>query len=105
LKGVAVGLIVSVIFIIRANIKSSFDTAQNIIDNRMHHLIKLPQHVTFFNKGFLVKYLKNVAPNSKLIIDGSINKSIDSDVKEVVQEFISTSKSKHIEISLIEIEF
>jgi MFS superfamily sulfate permease-like transporter len=105
LKGVAAGLIVSVIFIIRANIKSSFDTAQNIIDNRMHHLIKLPQHVTFFNKGFLVKYLKNVAPNSKLIIDGSINKSIDSDVKEVVQEFISTSKSKHIEISLIEIEF
>lgn len=105
LKGVSAGLIISVIFIIRANVRYSFDTAHNIIDDSMHHLIKLPQHVTFFNKGFLIKYLKNVAPNSKLIIDGSINKSMDSDVKEVLQDFLKTSKEKQIQISLINIEF
>jgi MFS superfamily sulfate permease-like transporter len=104
LKGVTAGLIVSVIYIIRGSISSSFDTAQNIMDDKMHHLIKLPQHVTFFNKGFLIRYLKTVTPGSKLIIDGSINRSMDSDVKEVLEEFISTSKEKRIETSLINLD-
>ncbi len=103
LKGVCAGIIVSVIFIIRSNIRSSFDTASDIIDEKMHHLIKLPQHVTFFNKGFLITFLKNVNPNSKIIIDGSINKSIDNDVKEVLIEFTETGRQKHIEIALINI--
>ena len=101
LKGVTAGLIVSVIFIIRSNIKSSFDTAKDMIDNKMHHLIKLPQHVTFFNKGFLVKYLRNIKPQSKVIIDGSSNKTIDSDVKEVITEFLDNSKEKQIDTVLI----
>jgi MFS superfamily sulfate permease-like transporter len=104
LKGVAAGLVVAVIFIIRANIKTSFDTSQNIVGNRMHHLIKLPQHVTFFNKGFLMRYLKNVTPNSTLIIDGSINRAMDQDVKDVIQDFVETSKEKNIETNLINIE-
>ncbi len=101
LKGVTAGLIISVIFIIRSNIKSSFDTATEIIDTKPHHLIKLPQHVTFFNKGFLVRYLKDIKPESNLIIDGSINRTFDNDVKEVLTEFIKAGKEKQIEIKLI----
>lgn len=101
LKGVTAGIIVSVIFIIQSNIKSSFDTAKDVIDNKMHYLIKLPQHVTFFNKGFLVNYLRNIKPQSKVIIDGSINKTIDNDVKEVITEFIDSNKEKQIETTLI----
>ena len=101
LKGVTAGIIVSVFFIIRSNIKSSFDTAHDVIDNKMHYLIKLPQHVTFFNKGFLMNYFRTIKPQSKVIIDGSINKTIDNDVKEVITEFLATCKEKHIKTSLI----
>lgn len=101
LKGVAVGIIISVIFIIRANIRSSFDSAKSIMDDKMHHLIKLPEHVTFFNKGFLINYFRTIETNSKVIIDGSINKTMDFDAKEVIAEFVETGKEKQIEIKLI----
>lgn len=103
LKGVCAGIVISVFYIIRSNIKSSFDTAKDVIDNRMHYLIKLPQHVTFFNKGFLVTYLGNIESDTDVIIDGSINKTIDFDVKEALQDFIDTSKEKKIVVKLVNI--
>lgn len=103
LIGVSAGIVVSVFFIIRSNIHSSFETADQVIDGRHHYLIKLPQHVTFFNKGFLIKYFNKIKHQSVVIIDGSINKSIDSDVKDVVREFIETGKNKQITISNIKL--
>lgn len=103
LKGVTAGIVVAIFFIIRANIRSSFDTAKDVIDNRMYYLIKLPQHVTFFNKGFLVKYLGTIETESKVIIDGSINKAIDTDVKEVIKEFVESGKERQLDITLISI--
>lgn len=50
LKGVGAGIVIAVIFIIRSNIKQSFDVAEQTIDGRMNYIIKLPQHITFFNK-------------------------------------------------------
>jgi MFS superfamily sulfate permease-like transporter len=103
LWGVTAGIIVAVIFIIRKSIKSSFHTASSIIDDQLHHLIKLPQYVTFFNKGFLINYLRSVKPGNKVIIDGSINESIDQDVKEVIGEFVENSKIKNTETTLIKV--
>ena len=71
------------------------------MDDKMHHLLKLPEHVTFFNKGYLINYFKTIESNSKIIIDGSINKTMDYDAKEVITEFIETAKEKQIEIKLI----
>jgi MFS superfamily sulfate permease-like transporter len=53
LKGVCAGVIVSIVYIIRDNIKSSFEASGDVIDGKLYYLIKLPQHVTFFNKGYL----------------------------------------------------
>ena len=101
LIGVAMGMAVSIFFIIRSNIRSSFEVADQIIDNKHHYLIKLPQHVTFFNKGFLIKYLNRIKHNSVVILDGTINKATDPDVREVINDFIKNSKNKQIELSLI----
>jgi hypothetical protein len=35
------------------------------------------------------------------MIDGSINKSTDNDVKEVIEDFLRNAASKNIEIHLI----
>ena len=84
LKGVCAGLVVAIIFIIRDNIKSSFDLSTEKINGELYSQIKLPQHVTFFNKGYLIKFFGGLKPNSKLIIDGSINKKINRDAKDVI---------------------
>jgi MFS superfamily sulfate permease-like transporter len=104
LKGVGAGLIVSVIFIIRANISYSFETAKDIIDNKLHYMVKLPQHITFFNKGFLIRYFSSIKEDSIVIIDGSINKTIDKDAKDVIQDFIKTKNEKNITVNLIDLK-
>ncbi len=101
LKGVCAGLLVSVIFIIRSNIRMSFDTGKDLIDGRLHYIIRLPQHVTFFNKGFMIRYFNAVKDGSKVIIDGSINKTTDKDAREVMQAFVSRSPEKNIEIEIV----
>lgn len=98
LKGVCAGLIVSVIFIIRDNIKFSFESSNEIMNGKQYYLLKLPQQVTFFNKGYLIKFFKTVSENSKVIIDGSINRSVNRDAKDVISDFVTNSKKKNIEV-------
>lgn len=100
LKGVCAGLIIAVIYIIRDNIKSSFEISINTIENREVYFLKLPQQVTFFNKGYLIKFFGTIKSGSKLIIDGSINTKINRDSKDVIDNFISVSKNKKVEVEL-----
>ncbi len=92
LKGVCAGVIVSIIYIIRDNIKFSFEASSDVIDGKLYYLIKLPQHVTFFNKGYLINFFNTIKPESKVIIDASINKKINRDSKDVIDNFINTAK-------------
>jgi MFS superfamily sulfate permease-like transporter len=101
LKGVSAGVAISIFFIIRDNIKFSFDSSSDVIQDKLYYLIKLPQHVTFFNKGFLIRFFDEVKPNSKVIIDGSINKTINRDSKDVISDFINIANNKKIEVELI----
>lgn len=101
LKGVCAGIVVAVIFIIRNNVRSSFEIIEDKIEGRINYLIRLPQHITFFNKGFLINYLNAIKNESTVIIDGSINRSTDKDVREVMLTFLETSQQKNITIQLV----
>lgn len=101
LKGVSIGIGIAIIYIIRDNIKSAFDSAEDIIEGKKHYLIKLPQHTTFFNKGYLIIFFKSVNKNSKVIIDGGNCKKINIDSKDVISDFIETAKQKNIEVELV----
>jgi MFS superfamily sulfate permease-like transporter len=101
LKGVCAGLIIAIIFIIRDNIKSSFESNSEVIDGKLYYLIKLPQHVTFFNKGYLIKFFGALNDDSKLIIDASINRKMNRDAKDVIDNFINIAKHRKIEVELI----
>ncbi len=101
LKGVFVGIIVAVIFIIRDNIKFSFESTIEITNDKHHYFLKLPQQVTFFNKGYLINFFKSIHPGSKVIIDGTINKTINKDAKDVISDFITNSTKRDIEVGVI----
>ncbi len=104
LLGVGCGIAVSVCFIIFNNISLSFDSASNKINGEQYHLLKLPQHVTFFNKGFLQNYFLKIENNAHVIIDASIVKSIDADSREVLREFIERAEKRQIKIDLKKLE-
>lgn len=101
LKGVGAGIVVAVFFIIKFNIQSTFEIIEEVIDGKTNYLVKLPQHVTFFNKGFVINYLNKVKNGSTIIIDGSINKTTDKDVKEVFIDFIHQSRQRNIEVQFV----
>jgi MFS superfamily sulfate permease-like transporter len=101
LKGVCAGLVIAVVYIIRDNIKSSFEVSSEVMDGQLYYLIKLPQHVTFFNKGYLIKCFRDIKSESKVILDASINKKINRDSKDVIDDFLENSKKRNIKVELI----
>jgi MFS superfamily sulfate permease-like transporter len=103
LIGVAVGILVSTIFITYSNIILSFESSEQLIEDKQYYLLKLPQHVTFFNKGFLQNYFLKLKSDSYVIIDGTIVKSIDADAKEIINEFVAHSSIKKITVEIKEL--
>lgn len=101
LKGVGAGLVLSIYFIIRNNVRHSFDVIEDAIEGKKTYLLKLPQHLTFFNKGFVIRYLNEIEDGSEVMIDGSINKSTDNDVTELLEDFVANAPERNINIKLI----
>lgn len=98
LKGIGIGLIVSIYFILRRNFQNHFTKTES--DGELR--IKLSEEVTFLNKVGIHTILENAAPHSKITIDASNCKSIDLDILELLEEFKKYgSVHKEIDFQLI----
>lgn len=100
LKGVIIGMGVSILFILYNNLKNALER-ENIEDNSkkdQEYNIRLSEQVSFLNKGKILKTLASIPENSKVLIDGSNSKSIDYDVVEIIQDFKINAKSKNIDL-------
>ncbi len=104
LKGVAVGIIVGVIFILRQNYRNPYKYIADNIDGVPHYFIKLSQNVTFLNKGKIIETLHSIPPGSKVYIDGGRSQFIDKDVLEAITEFKRSAHLNNITVELEEIE-
>ena len=49
LKGVTIGMIVAIFFILKQSYKAPFKIIKDTIDGRLHYFIKLSQNITFIN--------------------------------------------------------
>jgi MFS superfamily sulfate permease-like transporter len=102
LKGVAIGLVVSVFYILRANLKLAY-----FFKKVQHHTgeivtMKLAQEVSFLNKAAIKQTLNQIPKNSKIIIDATDSFYIDHDVVELIKDFLEIgSKDKDIAVELI----
>lgn len=103
LKGIGIGLLVSIFFILRNNHKRGYDLIQEKLNGIIRTHIKLAEDVTFVNKGNLIISLAEIPRGSHLIIDGSKSQSIDLDVIEVIHDFKNTAYLKNIQLELINI--
>ncbi len=101
LKGVAIGLVVSVFYILRANLKLAY-----FFKKKDHHegeiiTIKLAQEVSFLNKAAIKQTINHLPANSKLVIDASDSFYIDHDVLQLIRDFLTIgSKDKNIQVTL-----
>jgi MFS superfamily sulfate permease-like transporter len=100
LKGIAIGMAVSIFFILRNNYKRAY-----FFHKEDHHegekiIIRLAEDVTFLNKGSIALTLDHLPNDSTVLIDGSKSHNIDMDVLEIVHDFQKTAALKNIKVEL-----
>lgn len=101
LKGVGIGLAVSVIFILKGNMKLAY-----FFKKEKHHEgetihIDLAQEVSFLNKAAIKQTLAHLPENSKVIIDAANTVYIDYDVLALIRDFVTFgSKDRNIKVRL-----
>jgi MFS superfamily sulfate permease-like transporter len=101
LKGVGIGLVVSIFFILRGNMKLAyfFKKEKHQEGETIH--IDLAQEVSFLNKAAIKQTLAHLPKNSKLVIDAANTVYIDYDVLELIRDFVNYgSKDKNITVTL-----
>lgn len=82
LKGIAVGILVSVFYILKRNYQNHFSKVET--EDQLELI--LSEEVTFLNKGDIMNVLYK-QKDKRIVIDASRTKSIDQDVLEALQEF------------------
>lgn len=100
LKGIGIGMVVAIFYILRNNYRQPFYYNETEIDNKKVITLELPNDVTFLNKGSIKHALEEIPEASTVIIDGSQVKNIDLDVLEIINNFRETSELKNIELKL-----
>jgi MFS superfamily sulfate permease-like transporter len=101
LQGVFLGILVAVFFILRTN----FNEAIIMVNDGKNYLLMLTKDVSFLNKSVLRSKLQTIPNNSQLTIDGSQSHFIDSDIKEMIEDFILEGKTKSINVSLKKVAY
>lgn len=101
LKGVGIGLIISIIFILQNHMKRAYYLSREQLADAKVIELSLAEEVSFLNKAAIKKTLKNIRRNSTLIINASNSLYISSDVMDLIEDFSNiTAKEKNIRVIL-----
>jgi len=99
LKGVSLGIIISIIFILRGNLKRAyFFRKEEYEDGDIIH-IDLAQEVSFLNKAAIKLTLNHIPENSRVIINAKDTVYIAHDILDLIHEF-KTIKAKEDNIKV-----
>jgi MFS superfamily sulfate permease-like transporter len=90
LKGVALGIVISVIFVLRGNLKRAYSFKKEEYEDGDVIHIDLAQEVSFLNKAAIKLTLNEIPENSKVIINAHDTEYIAHDVLDLIREFKET---------------
>jgi MFS superfamily sulfate permease-like transporter len=62
--------------------------------------LRLNKDVSFINKAPLRNLLRNIKPNSYIIIDGTRAGFVDKDILETISDFVKSSNNDGITVEL-----
>jgi MFS superfamily sulfate permease-like transporter len=102
LKGVALGIIISIIFILKGNMQRAYKfRKEEFHDGDVIH-IDLAQEVSFLNKAAIKSTLASIPEGSKVIINAADTVYIAHDVLDLIKEFKKIrSKEENIKVKLV----
>jgi MFS superfamily sulfate permease-like transporter len=102
LKGIGIGMVFAIFFILRKNYRHSYHFKKEVNHEGEVREFRLSEEVTFLNKASIQLSLSEVPANSKVVIDGSHSIEIDHDVLEIIQDFkLHTAPNKNITVETI----
>ena len=87
LKGVALGLTISIFFILQGNMKRAYYLSREQLATAEEITLNLAEEVSFLNKAAIKKTLKNIPPRATVIINAERSVYIASDVLELLEDF------------------
>lgn len=96
LKGVVIGTVVGLIFIIKSNFHSGITLTQD----KRNFLIRFRKDATFLNKIRLRILLDQIAPHSFVVIDGTRAEFMDRDILDCIADYGETAKIRGISVTL-----
>jgi len=100
LKGVIVGIIVGIMFVLYENSQRAVVTERGA-DGVLR--MRFRRDGTFVSKPGILSTLDNVDDGEHLVIDGT-GEYIDHDVKEVIATFVEDARHRQIEVTLVGID-
>lgn len=99
LKGVALGMIINIVFILIGNSKRAYNfKIEDYNEGDIIH-IDLAQEVSFLNKSAIKDTLNKIPKNSKVVVDASTTVYIAHDVLDLIREF-KNIKAKDLNINV-----
>jgi MFS superfamily sulfate permease-like transporter len=102
LKGVALGMVISIVFILNGNMKRAYNfRKEEYHDGDVIH-IELAQEVSFLNKSAIKSTLASIPENSKVIINASDTVYIAHDILDLIKEFSTIrAKDDNLDVTLV----
>ena len=101
LKGVALGIVISIIFVLKGNLKRAYNfRKEEYAEGDVIH-IDLAQEVSFLNKAAIKSTLMAIPENSKVIINAEDTVYIAHDILDLIREFkTARAKDENIKVKL-----
>jgi MFS superfamily sulfate permease-like transporter len=102
LKGVTLGIVISIVFILRGNLKRAYSfRKEEYVDGDVIN-IDLAQEVSFLNKAAIKLTLANIPENSKVVINAQDTVYIAHDILDLIHEFKTTRAiDENIKVKLV----
>ena len=96
LRGIGIGLIFALFYILRSNIRRSV----YLVNDGNNYLVRLNHNVSFINKDVLRRNLYSIPEKSHVIIDGTSASFVDADIIDTIETFQKAAKVKHIDVEI-----
>ena len=103
LIGVVIGCIYAIYFLIKHTYRAGFVIREKTIGHIKHCFIDLALNVSFLNKKRFMDMLDQLPEYSVVEINGADSVYIDRDILEILHDFRSKARQKHIELKMVNI--
>jgi SulP family sulfate permease len=97
LKGVAVGMVVGFVFVIKRSQRKSMILVKG---EESFSLLRFVKDVSFLNKHELLLHLRSIESGTTLEIDGGSENHFDPDIISVLEDFVQGASGRGIQVNI-----